>query len=96
MNLSRIIKNMVPITLFNRGKSSQYFQKAEANGPILVIKNNTPMAIIISPKEYCDLRDLHSVCKKATTSGSLNTYAEKIKALTARIKDLDGDEERND
>lgn len=95
MDLSRIIKNMVPITLFNKGKASQYFQKAKANGPILVIKNNTPTAIIVSPEEYCQLRDLHSACKKAVVAGKLESYAAKIKGLAMQIKDLDEDDENN-
>lgn len=65
MDISDIIKNMIPITLFNIRKVSQIFSRVTHNETLFVVKNNVPIAIISLPKEYELLRQLFTVCKKA-------------------------------
>lgn len=47
-----ILDNIVPISDFSRGKASQIFEKASGNTPVIVTRNNTPAAVILSPEEY--------------------------------------------
>lgn len=49
---SDLMDNMVPISDFSRGKASQAFDKASNGKPVIVLKNNSPAAVIVSPEEY--------------------------------------------
>ena len=55
MDISHMIETITPITLFNKGKASQLFAKAINGKPLLVVKNNAPVAVILSKDEYCRL-----------------------------------------
>ena len=55
--LSNAIKNTVSISLFNKGLAGKVFDEVKKTGAKLVIKNNKPEAIIMSPKEYINLVD---------------------------------------
>lgn len=52
-----ILDNIVPISDFSRGKASQIFEKASGNTPVIVTRNNTPTAVILSPEEYRHLAE---------------------------------------
>lgn len=47
-----ILDHMVSITQFNKGQATKIFNRARAEGHIIVLKNNEPEAVIISPEEY--------------------------------------------
>ncbi len=47
-----MLKQLVPITQFNKGKASQLFSRVQKGETLVVIKNNTPVAVVISPEEY--------------------------------------------
>jgi prevent-host-death family protein len=47
-----VLKQLVPITQFNKGKASQLFSRVQKGETLVVIKNNTPVAVVISPEEY--------------------------------------------
>jgi PHD/YefM family antitoxin component YafN of YafNO toxin-antitoxin module len=49
---SDALKRLVPISLFNRGQATKIFARAKAEGQIVVLKNNAPEAIILSPEQY--------------------------------------------
>ena len=44
--------NTVSITDFNRGKAGSIFKDTKKHGPIYVFKNNKPVAVVLSVKEY--------------------------------------------
>lgn len=50
-----IVNRTVPISFFNKGKAGQVFEDVKKNGAKVVLKNNEPEAVIISPKEYAEL-----------------------------------------
>lgn len=53
-----ILKQMVSITQFNRGQATKIFGRARKEGQIIVLKNNEPEAIILSPDEYTRMSEL--------------------------------------
>lgn len=53
-----ILKQMVSITQFNRGQATKIFSRARKEGQIVVLKNNEPEAIILSPEEYIRMSEL--------------------------------------
>lgn len=65
MDISHMIETITPITLFNKGKASQLFAKAINGKPLLVVKNNAPVAVILSKDEYCRLYQLAHACEQS-------------------------------
>lgn len=53
-----IIDNIVPISDFSRGKASQTFARVADDTPVIVLKNNAPIAVITSPSEYSRLAQI--------------------------------------
>jgi prevent-host-death family protein len=47
-----IIDAIVPITRFNRGEASKIFDEVSETGTKIVLKNNVPVGVVISPEQY--------------------------------------------
>ena len=52
MSTVQLLKQYVPISQFNKGKASQIFSELDKVGKMVVIKNNQPIAVILSIEEY--------------------------------------------
>jgi antitoxin StbD len=48
----QMLSNMIPINRFNRGEASKIFSEVEESGVKVVLKNNAPVGIILTPKMY--------------------------------------------
>ena len=46
------LNKTVPITAFNRGKAGQIFSEVKRSGMAVVIKNNAPECVLLSPQQY--------------------------------------------
>ena len=57
MNIVAAFKNTISITQFNRGLAGKIFQDVKNNGAKVVMKNNTPECVLLSPDEYVKLID---------------------------------------
>ena len=51
------IKSTVPIGMFNRGMAGKVFDDVRRTGAKVVMKNNAPECVLISPDEYVRLMD---------------------------------------
>ena len=49
--------NTVSITDFNRGKAGSIFKDTKKHGPIYVFKNNKPVAVVLSVKEFQSMKN---------------------------------------
>lgn len=56
-SLVNAIKNTVPITQFNRGFAGKIFEEVKKQGPKVVMKNNSPECVLMSPEEYLNLME---------------------------------------
>ena len=56
-DVTSAIRNTVPITLFNRGLAGKIFEEVKQQGSKVVMKNNTPECVLLSPEEYLHLMD---------------------------------------
>jgi PHD/YefM family antitoxin component YafN of YafNO toxin-antitoxin module len=54
---SEALNSMVPISQFNKGLASKIFDRLKVERQLVVLKNNTPTAVIVSPEEYARLAD---------------------------------------
>ena len=56
-------KNLVSFSDFNKGQADEIFRSVKKTGAKLVIKNNVPECVLLSPEEYVriceDMEDLH-------------------------------------
>ena len=53
-----ILDSLVPITQFNRGQASKIFDRLHSESRLIVLKNNQPTAIILSPSEFQRLSEI--------------------------------------
>lgn len=53
-----ILNSLVPITQFNRGQASRIFDRLHSQKQLVVLKNNQPAAVILSPDEYERLTEM--------------------------------------
>ena len=54
-SIANAISNMVPITLFNKGKAGQIFEEVKKTGTKLVVKNNVAECVLVSPQKYVEM-----------------------------------------
>lgn len=57
-NAAGILQSLVPISQFNKGQASKIFDRLHTEKELIVLKNNQPSAIILSPEEYTRLTDI--------------------------------------
>jgi PHD/YefM family antitoxin component YafN of YafNO toxin-antitoxin module len=51
------MRGSVSITQFNKGQASKIFDRLTSERQLVVLKNNTPTAVVLSPGEYERMRD---------------------------------------
>lgn len=51
------LTNTVSITMFNRGMAGKIFSEVKQLGAKVVMKNNTPECVLMSPDEYIALME---------------------------------------
>ena len=52
MTERNLLNNLVSVTMFNQGQASKIFNRLQPEKQIIVLKNNNPTAILLSPDEY--------------------------------------------
>ena len=57
---SAVMHSIVPITRFNRGEASKIFDEVAENGFKVVVKNNKPACVLLSPERYDEIMELLS------------------------------------
>ena len=58
MTERNMLNNSVSVTMFNQGQASKIFNRLQTEKQIIVLKNNNPTAILLSPDEYDRLLNL--------------------------------------
>ena len=58
MTERHLLNNLVSVTMFNQGQASKIFNRLQSEKQIIVLKNNNPTAILLSPDEYDRLLSL--------------------------------------
>lgn len=56
-DVSAVIRDTVPITHFNRGLAGKIFEEVRQSGAKVVIKNNSPECVLLSPEVYLSIMD---------------------------------------
>lgn len=56
--VTNMLNCLIPITQFNKGQASRIFDRLRTEKQLVVLKNNTPSAVILSPEEYTRLAEI--------------------------------------
>ena len=57
VNLTGAINHTIPISQFHKGMAAQIFSDVRKSGAKVVIKNNEPECVLMSPAEYMQFMD---------------------------------------
>lgn len=75
MNIISVIENTVPISQFNRGLAGKIFQEVKQSGAKVVMKNNVPECVLLSPQEYVKLiEEINDARLLAVASERMKNY----------------------
>lgn len=53
-----LLQSLVPISQFNKGQATKIFDRLRSERELIVLKNNQPSAVILSPEEYTRLTEI--------------------------------------
>ena len=76
-----IMKKIVPITRFNKGEANKIFDEVQSTGTKIVMKNNRPACVLVSPEQYESLIEMLSdylLLTEAERRMAANNDAENI------------------
>ena len=55
---ANLLHSLVPISQFNKGQAAKIFDRLHSEKELIVLINNQPSAIILSPEEYTRLTEI--------------------------------------
>ncbi|MDD6234163.1 MAG: type II toxin-antitoxin system Phd/YefM family antitoxin [Lachnospiraceae bacterium] len=55
---AELLQSLVPISQFNKGQAAKIFDRLHSEKELIVLKNNQPSAVILSPEEYTRLTEI--------------------------------------
>jgi len=58
ISVSNALDAVVPITRFNRGEANKIFDEVRESGCKVVVKNNTPACILLTPERFKNMVDM--------------------------------------
>lgn len=56
-NVSNLINAIIPISRFNKGEAGKIFDEVSISGVKVVVKNNKPTCVLITPEKYEELME---------------------------------------
>lgn len=55
--LALALKNTIPISLFHKGMAGKIFKSVKESGSKIVMKNNVPECVLLSPESYLEMTE---------------------------------------
>ena len=55
---ANLLQCLIPTSQFNKGQAAKIFDRPHSEKELIVLKNNQPSAIILSPEEYTRLTEI--------------------------------------
>ncbi len=56
--VSSVMNSLVPISRFNKGEAGKIFDEVSQTGFKIVLKNNTPTCVLLSPEMYEEMLEI--------------------------------------
>ena len=92
---THILQSLVPISQFNKGQAAKIFDRLHSEKELVVLKNNQPSAIILSPEEYTRLTEIEEdyyllleTNKRMETNEKTSTFNSVMKELEISESEL--------
>lgn len=54
-SISNVVNSLVPISRFNKGEANKIFEEVKETGFKIVLKNNSPACVLLTPEAYEEL-----------------------------------------
>lgn len=70
MNIKNIVNQIVSISCFNKGQAAKIFDRLKTDKQMVVVKNNNPVAVVMSIEEYQNISEKLSKTEKADKKAS--------------------------
>jgi len=58
MSISGMLDALVPISRFNKGEANKIFDEVRESGCKIVVKNNTPACVLLTPELYQEMASM--------------------------------------
>jgi PHD/YefM family antitoxin component YafN of YafNO toxin-antitoxin module len=59
MTTASVLKSIIPVSRFNKGEAGQIFDELTLDNTKIVVKNNVPVAVMLSPAEYTRIIEMN-------------------------------------
>lgn len=83
MNIIAAIENTIPISQFNRGLAGKIFADVRQSGAKVVMKNNAPECVLLSPQEYVRIMDALNDAKLLAIAAERMEHYDSATAISA-------------
>ena len=80
-SVAAVMRNTVPITQFNRGLASKIFDEVKTHGAKVVMKNNSPECVLVSPEEYLEMIDEINDARLLTIASERLAHCDPAKVI---------------
>ncbi|MCL2088637.1 MAG: type II toxin-antitoxin system Phd/YefM family antitoxin [Oscillospiraceae bacterium] len=57
LTVGNLLDSLIPITRFNRGEANKIFDEVRETGCKVVVKNNAPTCVLLTPERYREMVD---------------------------------------
>ena len=90
---------LVPISRFNKGEANRIFDEVSESGGKIVVKNNVPVCVLITPERYKEMLDIienqllvELATKRTSENPATIPYEQVIEELGITQQDVDATE----
>lgn len=97
MNAVNLLDSIIPISLFNKGQAGKIFSDVKKTGTKIVVKNNVPECILMSPQSYKQMLEEYEdavlaaeASKRLSDETKYLSHDDVMKKLGIALSDLAG------
>ena len=89
--MANMLNTIVPISRFNKGEANKIFDEVKKSGSKIVVKNNIPTCVLITPEKYEEMINTIEDYKLLleTEKRMKNINEEELISQRELMKDLD-------
>lgn len=95
-SVKNMLNSIIPISRFNKGEANKIFDEVSQSGYKIVVKNNSPTCVLLTPKKYEELMEIvedyyllaEASTRQANDKGITFSQSEVMKRLGISEKSL--------
>ena len=82
LKTANILDTIIPISRFNKGEANKIFSEVKSKGTRIVVKNNVPECVLMSPEEYQTIMDEYE--DAVLLAEAIKRDKEKVKPISQK------------